>query len=167
MADPVGIYASHQDVIDEMGEKNLVKLSDLDSTRDPVKMAAVEQKAISLADDLINSTFQLAGYQLPLAALPGFDLPMTLLKICAAKIAHWQLYNLKGKRDNDQEGDHLTEKMEWAVAQIQRLIDGGLPAVLIPSDGQGGNEAQRGVIKTIKINQARYNQPAVDEFSYP
>src|SRR4051794_26623673 len=111
MADPVGIYASHQDVIDEAGEKNLIRLSDLDNTRDPIKMAAVEQKAISLADDIINSMFQLAGYQLPLAPLPGFTIPTTLLKICAAKMTHWQLYNLKGKRDNDQEGDHLTEKM--------------------------------------------------------
>ena len=163
---PSGIYANHQDLIDEIGPKNLDKLRDLDNSKNQANMDSVEQKAINLSDDLINSMFQLAGYSLPLTALPGYTLPMSLIRVAAAKFSHWQLYNLKGKRDNDQEGTHMEEKYKWAMEQIKYLIDAGLPAVLLPTD-EGGSGAQRGVIRTIKINQGRYTTPPTDEFAYP
>lgn len=160
-------WVSYPEAEAEIGKDNLVKLADLNNKRDPVEIATVIQRAMNLASEQVNTRFRSAGYQIPLATQVGQDssVPWTTIRLAAAKIVHWQLYNQRGKRDNDREGDHMTEKYQWAIDQLDWLIDQDLPLILQPGVEESRN--QTGQIKTIKINRARVNRAQSDEFARP
>lgn len=164
MATPVAEWTTFAEVQAEVGSRNLDKLRDLDNTRNVDSMDAVLQNAMTAADQIVNQYFTDAGYTLPLTPLPnGRPLPLKLIRLAAAKIVHWQLYNQKGRRDNDAEGDHLTEKYLWATDWLERLAQGRLDAVL--EEPEAGPVNQVGQIRTLKFKKKECPKPATDEFA--
>lgn len=149
----------------EIGVQNLTKLADLSGTKNQTEILATIQKAMNMATEQVNMRFQAAGYAIPLTPTEGNNnkIPWTTIRLAAAKIMHWQLYNQRGKRDNDKEGDHLTEKYQWAMQQLDWIIAQSFPLTL--EAGVDSPQDQVGRIKTIKINRARVAKIQSDEYA--
>lgn len=130
-------YANRVDIEREIGKDNTLLYADPQSNQLPEDVAATIEDSLDFADDLINSRLGGAGYTLPLVALTGKSIPTTLLRTIARKLAAWQLYQIRGMGDDKLDGKFKV-KYDWAVAELQQLIDDGLVGVAEQVAG-GGN----------------------------
>lgn len=157
-----GEWVAEVDLEDEIGKKNLYKLANLDSDGLAPTIERHKQRAVDSADQVVNALFRDAGFRIPLQPLPGKEIDIALIRLCASKIAHWFIYNTKGKRDEDKEGDHVKEKYDWAIETLERLIASGVDAIttveteppIIP-----------GQMRTIRINKNRGVCQTLDEWA--
>jgi hypothetical protein len=100
----VGRYAAQGDVESQFGIDNVRAWSQLDSSQTTADVSRI-QAALDFADAEIISTFANFGnYVTPLAPIAD---GVALVKRWAAVIAGAWLYQSRGLRDSDPEGDHI------------------------------------------------------------
>jgi phage gp36-like protein len=100
----IGRYAAQSDVESQFGIDNVRAWSQLDNSQTTADMSRI-QAALDFADAKIISTFANYGnYVSPLAPIAD---GVELVKRWAAVIAGAWLYQSRGLRDNDAEGDHI------------------------------------------------------------
>src|SRR5271170_7223887 len=100
----VGIYAAQSDVESQFGIDNVRVWSQLDNTQTSADVSRIKQ-SLDYADGRIISAFANFGnYVTPLAPL-GTDI--ALVTRWAAVIAGAWLYQSRGLRDDDRQGDHI------------------------------------------------------------
>lgn len=117
----VGIYAAQSDVESQFGIDNVRVWSQLDNTQTAADVSRIQQ-ALNYADGKIISTFANYGnYVTPLAPL-GTD--VALVTRWAAVIAGAWLYQSRGLRDEDSEGDHVAQLQSQVEAEMQRYRGG-------------------------------------------
>lgn len=154
MSTPVGEWSNLTELQDEIGAKNIFKLANIDSDNSQTTIDRMTQRAMTAADSVVNGVFRKGGYQIPLTALPGKTIDSPLIRLCATKIAHWQLYTTKGKRDQDVEGNHVQEKYDWAISMLESMIEAGIDAVPEGGDDSGEDQpVQPGQMRSFKINK--------------
>lgn len=107
-----GLYAAQSDVESQFGIDNVRVWSQLDNSQTIADVSRI-QLALDFADGKIISTFANFGnYVTPLAPI-GTD--AALVTRWAAVIAGAWLYQSRGLRDDDSQGDH--------VAQLQSQVE--------------------------------------------
>lgn len=112
-----GRYAAQCDVESQFGIDNIRVWSQLDNTQATADVARIQQ-ALNYADGMIISTFANFGnYVTPLAPI-GTD--AVLVTRWAAVIAGAWLYQSRGMRDEDSEGDHLAGLLKQVEAEMLR-----------------------------------------------
>ena len=108
----VGIFAAQGDVENQFGIDNVRIWSQLDNAQTCVDVSRIQQ-ALDYADSKVISTFVNYGnYVTPLAPI-GSDI--ALVTRWAAVIAGAWLYQSRGLRDDDAQGDH--------VAKLKSLVE--------------------------------------------
>lgn len=113
----IGRYAQQCDVESQFGVNNVRIWSQLDNAQTAADISRIQQ-ALNFADAKIISTFANFGnYVTPLAPL-GTD---------AAIVTHWAavisgawLYQSRGLRDNDAQGDHIAKLAAEVEAEMFR-----------------------------------------------
>jgi hypothetical protein len=126
-------YAELSDLQYEVGSANLLTYADVNSTSPTVlstESAANVEDALSFADDFIDTRLRAADYTVPLVALAGATLPTALLRNVARKLAAWQLYQIRGMDDTTL-GGKFQAKYDWAAAELDRLIVGGIDGEVV------------------------------------
>jgi phage gp36-like protein len=113
----VGIYAAQSDVESQFGIDNVRVWSQLDNTQTSADVSRIQQ-SLDYADGRIISAFANFGnYVMPLAPL-GTD--VALVTRWAAVIAGAWLYQSRGLRDDDPEGDHVARLQGQVEAEMLR-----------------------------------------------
>jgi phage gp36-like protein len=113
----IGRYAQQSDVESQFGVNNVRIWSQLDNTQTVADVSRIQQ-ALNFADAKIISTFANYGnYVTPLAPL-GTDAAMVTR--WAAVISGAWLYQSRGLRDNDSEGDHVARLAAAVEAEMLR-----------------------------------------------
>jgi hypothetical protein len=113
----VGIYAAQSDVESQFGIRNVSTWSQLDNTQTSADVSRIQQ-SLDYADGRIISAFANFGnYVTPLAPL-GTDI--ALVTRWAAVIAGAWLYQSRGLRDDDPEGDHVARLQGQVEAEMLR-----------------------------------------------
>lgn len=116
-----GQYAAQSDVESQFGIDNVRVWSQLDNTVCTADVAQIQQ-ALNYADGMIISTFANFGnYVTPLAPV-GTD--AVLVTRWAAVIAGAWLYQSRGFRDEDVEGDHLAKLLKEVEGEMLRYRAG-------------------------------------------
>jgi len=112
-----GRYAAQSEVEAQFGIDNVRAWSQLDNAQCSADVARIQQ-ALNYADGMIISTFANFGnYVTPLAPI-GTD--AMLVTRWAAVIAGAWLYQSRGMRDEDSEGDHLARLLKQVEAEMLR-----------------------------------------------
>jgi hypothetical protein len=112
-ASPSGVYCSLADVQIEMGTYNEQVAADPDNAGDQTQATAHEQAALDFADSYINAELTSANFTTPAVA------SLNQLRFIAAKIAAYQLYQVRGLQDKN---NAFQKKFDWATTQLQELI---------------------------------------------
>jgi phage gp36-like protein len=112
-----GRYAAQADVESQFGTKNVAAWSQLDNSQSSADVSRIQQ-ALNFADAKIISTFASYGnYAMPLAPV-GTD--AALVTRWAAVLAGAWLYQSRGMRDDDPQGDHVQRLAEQVEAEMLR-----------------------------------------------
>ena len=112
-----GIYAAQSDVESQFGIDNVRVWSQLDNTQTLADVSRIQQ-SLDYADGRIISAFANFGnYVTPLAPL-GTDI--ALVTRWAAVIAGAWLYQSRGLRDDDTQGDHVAQLQSQVEAEMLR-----------------------------------------------
>jgi hypothetical protein len=112
-----GIYAAQSDVESQFGTNNVAAWSQLDNTVTTADVSRIQQ-ALDYADGGIINTFANFGnYVTPLVPL-GTD--VALVTRWAAVIAGAWLYQSRGMRDGDSEGDHVAQLLKNVEGEMLR-----------------------------------------------
>jgi phage gp36-like protein len=112
-----GLYAAQADVESQFGIDNVRVWSQLDNSQAIADVSRI-QDALNYADGKIISTFANFGnYVTPLAPI-GTD--ADLVKRWAAVIAGAWLYQSRGMRDDDSQGDHVAQLLSQVDAEMLR-----------------------------------------------
>lgn len=133
---PLSSYATRAQLEEEYGADNVEMYANLQAESPTAALTAAEitakvDRALTFADDFINSRLRAADYAVPLVATTGGTLPTGLLNTIALALAVWRLYRGRGKGDGDAVGDKFQEDYAWAVAELDALILAGLPGVTL------------------------------------
>jgi phage gp36-like protein len=111
----VGRYAQQSDVETQFGIDNVRVWSQLDNAQSVADVSRIQQ-ALNFADAKIINTFANYGnYVTPLAPL-GTD--AAIVTRWAAVISGAWLYQSRGLRDNDSEGDHIARLAQQVEAEM-------------------------------------------------
>lgn len=151
-------YATRAQLEVEYGLDDVTTYANLQSNDPATSLTADEvtakiERALTFADDFINSRLRAYDYAIPLVALPGATLPTGLLNTIALCLAIWRLYRGRGKRDNDKVGDAFQEDYDWAVKELDSLLLAGLPAVQdTDADLETAQDAPIAVAATVDAN---------------
>jgi phage gp36-like protein len=112
-----GRYAQQSDVESQFGIQNIRVWSQLDNSQAFADVSRIQQ-ALDLADAKIISTF--AGYG-------NYVTPLSPIGSDAAIVTHWAavisgawLYQSRGLRDNDAQGDHVARLAAEVEAEMLR-----------------------------------------------
>lgn len=111
-----GVYCDITDIQAEMGRYNELISADPDSDNNPFTIARNEQKSCDFTTSFINATLEANGMVAPATVQLG------MLRIIAAKLGAWQLYQIRGLQDDKISGKFQI-KYDWAVEQLGELID--------------------------------------------
>ena len=112
-----GIYAAQSDVESQFGIDNVQVWSQLDNTQSSADISRIQQ-AMNYADGKIISAFANFGnYVTPLSPI-GTDI--ALVTRWAAVIAGAWLYQSRGIRDDDAQGDHIANLQRDVEAEMLR-----------------------------------------------
>ncbi|MGD0771118.1 MAG: hypothetical protein ABSB42_23275 [Tepidisphaeraceae bacterium] len=112
-----GRYAAQSDVESQFGIDNVRVWSQLDNTQTSADVSRIQQ-SLDYADGKIISTFADYGnYVTPLAPM-GTD--VSLVTRWAAVIAGAWLYQSRGLRDDDGQGDHIARLQGQVDAEMLR-----------------------------------------------
>jgi phage gp36-like protein len=112
-----GRYAAQSDVESQFGIDNVRVWSQLDNSQACADVSRIQQ-ALDYADAKIISAFMNFGnYVTPLAPI-GTDI--ALVTRWAAVIAGAWLYQSRGLRDDDPEGDHVAQLQTQVAAEMLR-----------------------------------------------
>lgn len=112
-----GRYAAQSDVESQFGIDNIRVWSQLDNSQTAADVSRI-QLALDYADGKIISTFMNFGnYVTPLAPI-GTD--AALVTRWAAVIAGAWLYQSRGLRDDDSQGDHVAQLQSQVEAEMLR-----------------------------------------------
>ncbi len=112
-----GRYAAQSDVESQFGIDNVRVWSQLDNTQTSADVSRIQQ-ALDYADGKIISAFVNYGnYVTPLSPM-GTDI--SLVTRWAAVIAGAWLYQSRGLRDDDGQGDHVARLQAEIEAEMQR-----------------------------------------------
>jgi phage gp36-like protein len=113
----VGRYAAQSDVESQFGIDNVRVWSQLDNSQTAANVSRI-QLALDYADGRIISTFANFGnYVTPLAPI-GTD--AALVTRWAAVIAGAWLYQSRGLRDDDSQGNHVAQLQSQVEAEMLR-----------------------------------------------
>jgi phage gp36-like protein len=116
---PAGNYADQADLYDRGGQQNVVEYSSLDGTG--TEDTAREQRALDLADAVIDGRLRMAGYVTP---VPSTSRDFELLTQVAAAIALAWLYDSRGVRD-DGKVDKMQVHREFYKRTLRELLTPG------------------------------------------
>jgi hypothetical protein len=112
-----GRYAAQSDIESQFGVNNVAAWSQLDNTQTTANVARI-QLALNFADARIISTFAGFGnYATPLAPI-GTD--VALVTRWAAILAGAWLYQSRGLRDDDPQGDHVARLASEVESEMLR-----------------------------------------------
>ena len=112
----VSIYGSYNALAAEIGASNIAILSDPENEQNPSDIANYQQYAANYADGVITTELNNNGYVIPTVQ----NLPM--LMIIWAKLAAFQLYQLRGMDSNKE--NYFTDKRDWAMTELRALTFG-------------------------------------------
>src|ERR1700742_3919658 len=94
-----GNWVSLQELYDEVGETEAQRLAKTKNTDTDENITRKLRRAMTTADTLIDRVLSSAGYALPLTAKPDkedeLEKIVDLIRLCGAKISHWQLYDTR------------------------------------------------------------------------
>lgn len=110
------IYGDFTSLKAEVGVDNVDLLADIDSDENPTTILNSQQYAMTVADTIITTELSNNNYTTPTSQ----NLPM--LKLIWAKLAAFQLYQLKGVDSNKD--NYFTDKRDWAMTQLSNLTFG-------------------------------------------
>lgn len=96
----VGVYIDQSNLEDKFGINNIEAWSQLDNDVETADTARI-QKAIDYAESKINDAFRGSRYAIPFASAPE------QIKEWATTLAGIWLYQSRGLRDTNEEGDKL------------------------------------------------------------
>ena len=117
----VGRYAQQSDIESQFGVSNVRIWSQLDNAQTTADVSRIQQ-ALNFADARIISTFSNYGnYLTPLAPL-GTD--AAIVTRWAAVISGTWLYQSRGLRDSDSQGDHMAKLAAEVEAEMLRYRSG-------------------------------------------
>jgi len=114
-----GNYISQSDIENIFGVNNVIAYSNLDSDNTTVNITRV-QAAIEWAESYVNSRFRNGKYQIPF--------PTTCKEVvnwCATLAGIW-LYEARGMRDGNEEGNKLSDKKREINSEIASCLAGEL-----------------------------------------
>lgn len=111
-------YGTIDDVFAEMGTYNAQTAADPDASGDATLVTSHEQQAGDFAQGFIDSRLTMNGFATPATV------NLFLLKTIFAKLAAWQLDQVRGLHDA-KKGNAFTEKYDFAVEQLDELTFGG------------------------------------------
>jgi len=112
-----GRYAAQADVESQFGIDNVRAWSQLDNSQTTADVSRI-QDALNFADGKVISTFENFGnYATPLAP---FGSDIYLVRRWAAVIAGAWLYQSRGMRDDDSQGDHIAQLLSQVDSEMSR-----------------------------------------------
>jgi phage gp36-like protein len=116
-----GRYASQSDVESQFGVDNVRVWSQLDNSQSSADLSRI-QRALDFADAKIISTF--AGYGSYVTPLSPIGTDALVVGRWAAVIAGAWLYQSRGLRDNDVQGDHVSRLLHQVEAEMCKFRAG-------------------------------------------
>lgn len=114
----VGGYEDQTDVEEEMGVVNEDAAADADNTGSSIIIARRITKALAFADAFINSALARNHFATPATASLGY------LRIIGAKLAAYQLYQVRGLSDKDPQKNRFQAKFDYAEKELNNLLIG-------------------------------------------
>lgn len=113
-------YSTETDVNSEFGADNIARWGAVNTADDAAAITVNVTYAIATADALIDGLFQGGPYVIPFSPVP------ILVQRWSAKLAGAELYRKRGLRDDDLQGDKLTEIETEVWRQMHRFVSGSL-----------------------------------------
>lgn len=113
-------YITQADIESVFGDDNVATWSNLDNTDASANTDRITS-AINYAEAYIDDRFRLTRYAVPLV---GDGVTLYVVKDWAAKLAGIWLYQSRGTRDNNEEGDKLTDMKEAVMDDINAYLSG-------------------------------------------
>ncbi|MHA1220126.1 MAG: phage protein Gp36 family protein [Candidatus Heimdallarchaeota archaeon] len=114
-----GNYVSQSDIENVFGVNNVIAYSNLDNDSTTVNATRV-QAAIEWAESYVNSRFRDGKYQIPFSSACK-----EVINWCATLAGIW-LYEARGLRDENEEGNKLEEKKKEVNSEIASCLAGEL-----------------------------------------
>ena len=113
-------YITQSDIESVFGDDNIATWSNLDNTDATANTDRITS-AISYAEAYIDDRFRLTQYRVP---LQGNGVTLYIVKDWAAKLAGVWLYMSRGVRDDNDQGDKLSDMKDSVLAEMDAYLSG-------------------------------------------